>query len=178
MIDGAQILELYDGLAGDLLASLARRSGDPQLATDLLAQTFVIAFEQRRKCKATSYGQRAAWIYRIAANELADHYRHQSREARAVGRLTASELRELSAAETAEIEKASRWSGQDGLLDRALEDLSPDQRQAIVLHVIEERSYPEMSTMLGVSQPAVRARVSRGLRTLRRAIGAELEEKL
>jgi RNA polymerase sigma factor (sigma-70 family) len=48
--------------------------------------------------------------------------------------------------------------------------LSEDQRQALRLRVVEERSYPDVAAMLGVSEQTARARVSRALRALNAAL--------
>jgi RNA polymerase sigma-70 factor (ECF subfamily) len=51
--------------------------------------------------------------------------------------------------------------------------LSDEQREALQLRVVEETPYEEVARRLGVSEQAARARVSRGLRTLQRALAAE-----
>jgi RNA polymerase sigma factor (sigma-70 family) len=53
-----------------------------------------------------------------------------------------------------------------------LERLSEEQRDALQLRVVEEMPYEEVARRLGVSEPAARARVSRGLRSLQRALAA------
>jgi DNA-directed RNA polymerase specialized sigma24 family protein len=73
---GAQrVLSLYDRHARELLGFFTRRTRDPQLALDLLSETFLAAFEHRGQCRAGSDGEAAAWLYRIAANRLAAHFR-------------------------------------------------------------------------------------------------------
>jgi RNA polymerase sigma-70 factor (ECF subfamily) len=57
----------------------------------------------------------------------------------------------------------------------AFEALSEEQREAVRLRVLDEHPYPRVSRELGISEPAARARVSRALRTLRRAIASERE---
>ena len=46
--------------------------------------------------------------------------------------------------------------------------LAPEQRDAVVAHVVDERSYEEIAGELGTSEAVVRKRVSRGLQTVRR----------
>jgi RNA polymerase sigma-70 factor (ECF subfamily) len=53
-----------------------------------------------------------------------------------------------------------------------LADLPADQRDAVVAHVVDDRGYPELAGELHTSEAAVRQRVSRGLSTLRRRMGA------
>jgi DNA-directed RNA polymerase specialized sigma24 family protein len=55
----------------------------------------------------------------------------------------------------------------------ALDELSTDQRAAVVGRVVDERSYPELASRLQCSESVVRQRVSRGLRTLRTRLDAK-----
>ncbi len=175
-MDEGEFLACYDSVARDLLGFFARRTGDPQLAMDLLGATFLAAFEQRGRCRAATPGQRAAWVYRIAASKLADHFRSRERERRAVARLD-SELRTLTAAEASAIERLADCSEAEQRMQAAFSQLSHEQRVALDLHVIQERSYTEIAHALQISEPAARARVSRGIRALRRATAAEAEER-
>lgn len=51
--------------------------------------------------------------------------------------------------------------------------LPPDQREAVLARIIEERSYSEIAIELEVSEAVVRQRVSRGLTALRARIGGQ-----
>ena len=55
-----------------------------------------------------------------------------------------------------------------------VEDLPPDQRDAIDAHIVRDRSYEEIAESLHTSEAVVRKRVSRGLAAIRKRIGAEL----
>ena len=167
---------LYDAHARDLLGYLARRSGDPQTALDLLSATFLAAFENRGRCRATDERGRVAWLYRIAANTFVDYVRRGASERRAINRL-GSELRVLSPAEVEVIEDLAGSSELEARVTAAFGQLSTQQREALWLHVVEELPYPEVSTALGLSELAARARVSRGLRALRRATGEQPKEQ-
>ena len=56
----------------------------------------------------------------------------------------------------------------------SLEDLPPDQRDAIKAHVVRGRSYGDIAQSQNTSEAVVRKRVSRGLAAIRKRIGAEL----
>ena len=59
--------------------------------------------------------------------------------------------------------------------DRArasVEQLAPEQRDAITAHVVRERSYADIARSTRTSETVVRKRVSRGLATLRKRMGA------
>ena len=75
----------------------------------------------------------------------------------------------------AELERVEELAGTAQLRARIAHELSrlpDDQRVAVQAHVVEERPYAELSDEWGVSEQAIRARVSRGLRRL----GATLDE--
>ena len=52
-------------------------------------------------------------------------------------------------------------------LRAAVAALPPDQREAILAHVVDEQDYQAISERLVCSETVVRQRVSRGLRALR-----------
>jgi RNA polymerase sigma factor (sigma-70 family) len=175
-VDESEFLVCYDRIARDLVGFFGLRTGDPQLAMDLLAATFLSAFEQREHCRATTDTQRAAWVYRIAASKLADHFRSRQREHRALARL-GFELRALTDAEVSAIERLAGSSQIEERVQAAFEELSDEQQTALDLRVIQERSYTEVSRVLDISEPAARARVSRGIRALRRATAERSKEQ-
>jgi DNA-directed RNA polymerase specialized sigma24 family protein len=61
--------------------------------------------------------------------------------------------------------------GSDPQAQVLLERLSPEQRDAIHAHVIDERPYDEIARWHGTSEAVVRKRVSRGLATIRKRMG-------
>jgi RNA polymerase sigma-70 factor, ECF subfamily len=128
-MDSEGVLALYDRYARDLLGFFTRRTRDPHLALDLLSETFLAAFEHRDQCRAGSEGEAAAWLYRIAANQLAAHYRRGAIERRATERLVAA-LREPTAEEISAIERLADVD-EPGALTDALARLSGDQRAAV-----------------------------------------------
>ncbi|HTU96926.1 MAG TPA: sigma-70 family RNA polymerase sigma factor [Solirubrobacteraceae bacterium] len=166
-----RVLSLYDRHARELLGFFTRRTRDPHLALDLLSETFLAAFEHRHQCRAESDGEAASWLYRIAANQLAAHYRRGAIERRATERFVA-QLRAPTADELSAIERLAE-AEEGGALTEALAGLSEDQRIAVRARVLDEHSYEAVSRELGVSQQAARARVSRGLRALRRAAAGD-----
>ena len=57
-------------------------------------------------------------------------------------------------------------------IERALEGLAPEVRTTFVLREVEGRSYAEIATLVGTSEPALRKRVERA----KAAVRAALEE--
>jgi RNA polymerase sigma-70 factor (ECF subfamily) len=174
-MDGDDVIGLYDRHARELVAFFARRTGNRQVALDLLGATFLAAFEQREGARADSPRRQAAWLYRIAANKLIDHHRRGASELRALRLLAAEHLR-LQDDEFELLEREPQSQPLAAMLAEAFAALSDEQQEAIRLYVIEEREYADLSREIGITEPAARARVSRGLRALRRATAQSAEE--
>src|SRR3954469_13497949 len=84
--DPAAFRELYDRWAERLLAYFYRRVFDAEVAADLLAETFAVAYERRDRFRDRGKPG-GAWLYGIAAKELSHWFRRQEVERRAVRRL-------------------------------------------------------------------------------------------
>src|SRR3954469_7175282 len=64
----------YDRHVGALLGFFGRRTGDPEAAADLTAETFPSAIVARRRSRADGPPP-VAWLFGIARHRLGDHYR-------------------------------------------------------------------------------------------------------
>src|SRR5215469_16819736 len=84
--DPGAFRELYDRWAENMLAYFYRRVLDPEVAADLLAETFAVAFERRGRFRDIGRPG-GAWLYGIASKELAHFFRRRRVERRAVHRL-------------------------------------------------------------------------------------------
>lgn len=75
--DPEVIAEVYDRYAGQIYAFLLKRSGHKETAEDLVAHCFMKLLESipRLEWKGVPIG---AWLYRVATNALADHWRSAS----------------------------------------------------------------------------------------------------
>lgn len=171
------VAELYDRYAEAILAFVVRHTWDPEVAVDILAETFALALESRRRFRGHDRDAARAWLYGIARHQLADHYRRDGAQRRALARLGV-ERRPLT---DLEYERIEELAGSRALRDRVAEELHAlplDQREAVRLRVVEERGYQTLARTLDIGQDTARARVSRGLRALRAAIEAATAEGL
>jgi RNA polymerase sigma factor (sigma-70 family) len=158
----------YDGV----LAFLARRVFDPEVAFDLVSETFAKALERRRQFRGDTAEQEQAWLFAIARTELSHYWRSGKTERAAIQRYSIA-VPALTEAETDRIEAMAGLAALGDELADALSELPPDHRLAVELRVIRELSYAEVAAELGVSEPTARARVSRGLRALAHHISAD-----
>ena len=155
-----------------LLAFFAARTRRADVAADLTAETFAAALRGTRRYRRQQEPA-AAWLFAIARNKLVDAVRRGVVADRARDRLRMEPL-VLTDDDLERVETLADFAagGADRLMT-LVADLPSAQRDAVVAHVLDERTYPEIARELRCSEAVVRKRVSRGLATLR----AQLEEQ-
>lgn len=148
---------IFDRHGSTLLRFLARRV-DPAEAEDLLGEVFRIAFE-RRPAFDQSRDSARPWLYGIAANLVARHYRSETRRLRALARAGAARAPDEDPAEraVAAADAVARWAR---VVD-AIGVLPEAERQVLLLFAWEELSYGEIAAAVGVPVGTVRSRLSR-----------------
>ncbi len=159
--DPAAFRALYDRHAVAIHGYHLSRSGDPHAAQDLTAETFARAWIARARFRDEAGGSAGPWLFGIARNVLLASVR-----ARRLERGACERLGILDGIDRPALESAPDESWLEGL-DAAMAELPGDQRDAIRMRVVEDMSYPDAAARLDASPQVVRARVSRGLRTLR-----------
>ncbi len=160
---------LYAREADAILVFHARRTFDAETALDLTAETFAQAWRSRGRLRATTEVEVRAWLFVIARRTLGRYLRDGGVERRAMQRLGV-QMPVVHEDDRREVEERAGLEELRTALGRELARLGDDQRRALQLRIVEERPYPEVARVLGVSEPTARARVSRGLRTLARAL--------
>jgi RNA polymerase sigma factor (sigma-70 family) len=155
----------YDRCIDMVLGYFARRVRDPEVAADLAAETFAAALASRRRFRRASTPA-IAWLFGIAQHKLADYHRRGAAEDR---------MRRRLGMERVPIGEDDREMitllGQDAAW-QLMDELPPDQREAVRAHVLEDRGYGEVAVDAGTSEAVVRKRVSRGLGALRERMGS------
>lgn len=164
---------LFDGHARRLLSLIRLRLG-PSLRSevesrDVLQAAFVKALLHFDDFVGGDRAALMAWLVRISENEirdLADYHGRQRRDAaRRValeGNPEAERLAERVRSQT------SRIALDEHLLrlEAAIETLAAEQREALILRRLEERSYAEIGERLGRSPDACRMLVARAMTAL------------
>jgi RNA polymerase sigma-70 factor (ECF subfamily) len=140
---------------------LHRRAGR-DIADDVSAEVFAIAFERRGNCT----GQTALpWLYGIATNRLRRYRRTEERRLRAYARSGRDEFVELG--EDAINERLDA-SAEGRRLSAALASLRPRHRDVLTLFALADLSYEEIALALNVPIGTVRTwlhRAREGMRT-------------
>jgi RNA polymerase sigma-70 factor (ECF subfamily) len=169
MDDADAFSELYRSEGESVLIFLTRRTWDGETALELTAETFAIALRSWRRLSALTPEQQRAWLFTVARRLLARYLRRAKVERRALQRL-GMQLPEMDHEDLLLIERRAGLPELRRMLERELSRLSDAQQQALRLRILEERSYGEVALALGISEQTARARVSRGLRALARAL--------
>jgi RNA polymerase sigma factor (sigma-70 family) len=155
----------YDRYVDMLLGYFARRVTDPEIAADLTAETFAAALVARKRFRRAATPA-VAWLFGIAQHKLTDYRRRGAAEDRMRRRLGMERLpvADDDAELIALLGRDAAW--------QLIDELPPDQREAVRAHVLEDRAYGEIARADDTSEAVVRKRVSRGLGALRQRIGA------
>ncbi len=155
--------ELYAVLSAPLgryLRSLAR---DAALADDLLQETFL----QLHRARKTYMPPRPLkpWAYAIARHVFLMARRSAGRRAR---HETTAVVELPDQPVTPEVEAL----GDQDVVRKALERVTKDHREALVLHHLSGLSFKEVGRVLGISEGAAKVRAHRAMVALREILGA------
>jgi len=146
-----------------------RFTGRVEEAEDVTQEVFIKVF-QTLKTYHSAQGSFATWLNRVARNHLVDHYRRARKD-----RVTSSLEDELPEAEqkpaeqmepTGQVETRERRE----VLQMALDKLSPDLREAVILRDLHDLDYEEIAQVLSVPQGTVKSRINRGRLELGRVL--------
>ena len=145
-------------------------------ASDIVQMTLFEAHQGQLNFRGKSPEERAGWLRRILARNLADEVRKFRRQKRDLGleqsmqaAVNESALRLegwLAAGDSLPDQRAER-NEQLMQLAAALEALPEEQRQAVVLHHLQGQSAAEIAAQLGRTEIAVAGLLRRGIKKLR-----------
>src|SRR2546425_1552212 len=155
--DPARFADLYEIYFDRVYAYIVRRVNDRAEAEDLTSAVFhhALANMSRFEWRGAPF---AAWLYRIAANAIADRSERLARERKIEPPVN--------------VEEADQEEAQDQARIFALvRDLPEDQRRVVEMRFAGEKSIREIAETLGRSEGAVKQLQFRGLETLRARIG-------
>lgn len=171
--DGAAIWRTaWESERGALLAFLRRRLRDEEAAEDLLQETFVRAI---RSGRVETAEELRPYLFTIAHNLLADHWRRQFRVV--PRRIELDGEGGIERVVDERTESPEQEAGRRGIARRVGEALSalPERyRRAFRLAAIEQHSYREIAEQTGWTLDQVRVNVHRARRRLIDELGSEL----
>lgn len=164
----AAVTRIYTAYAPALFRFFMASVGDRHLAEDLTGNTFVSAIEglPRFRGPVEALG---GWLFQIARHDLYDHRRKQSRTRIEPLDENLAEATRSDATVDPEELAIDRLEGSRVL--GAMRELSPDQREVLLLRMAADLTAPEVARILNKSTEAVKALQRRGLASLARVLG-------
>lgn len=156
---------IFDRHFDAVYAYLQRRIGR-DLAEELCAETFLVAFDARERYDP-SRGEARPWLLGIATNLLRRHWREEVRELRAYARSAVDPV--LDAFDG--VEERLDASGERRRLVEGLAELRGPERDALLLAAWADLSYSEIASALEVPVGTVRSRLSRARERISASLG-------
>ncbi|MEV4538346.1 sigma-70 family RNA polymerase sigma factor [Asanoa sp. NPDC049518] len=162
--DPTDLAGMFTAYGRDLLRYCTRRVGE-QVAEDVVAETFLVAYEQRFRYDP-GRGAVLPWLYGIATNLLR---RHRRTELRALRALADAEPGPDAAEERVDAQRTVRR------LATVLAELPRRQRDVLLLFAVAELDYAEIAAALDIPPGTVRSALHRARAKVRAALTPEGE---
>ena len=160
--DGRAVSQLYRQYAPKIYGYIASRVGDSAVADDLTSEVFLRALEGLPQFEYRGISI-SAWLYRIAHDRMADHFRRQARRPTIP---LQSELLPVQDGIDQEVDDRLRTEQ----LGKAIERLTAEQHQVILLRFIAGLKLKEIGYVMGKSIDAVKMLQLRALARLRQLV--------
>lgn len=150
---------LYAAEKAVVYGLLLRLCGDATAAADLFQNVWLKLARHRKQLREDTVLR--AWLCTVARREFLNHRRAQALD--------------LSRVLALGLEPAEAAGGEPVLheLNAALRQLSDADREVLLSTSVDGLSFAEAAAVLGVSEPALRQRLSRARRRLARALAGE-----
>ncbi|HYV76445.1 MAG TPA: sigma-70 family RNA polymerase sigma factor [Candidatus Binatia bacterium] len=153
-----------------------RFSGSPDDASDLTQEVFIKIY----RTLGTFDGSRAAfmtWVTTVTRNLLVDHFRKgkydrvtESLEAAPGGQEDGLTLGEQLQDQSISPERRVQRLQVQKVVHEALQKLSPELREALILRDLQDMDYKEIAQVLKIPEGTVKSRINRGRTELARLL--------
>jgi RNA polymerase sigma-70 factor (ECF subfamily) len=146
-----------------------RFTGGAAEAQDLTQEVFLRVFRTLKSFRSAE-GSFGTWLSRVTRNLLIDHYRRTRQE-----RITdpiEEQLPTLDLKGTVADQPDQALAGREAseVLQTALQKLSPELREAVILRDLQEMEYREIAQVLDIPEGTVKSRINRGRTELGRLL--------
>lgn len=156
---------LYDRYAGQIYRFVRARVHEDSLAEDLTEEVFINALRHIKGYRDQGRPF-SCWLYRIAANAIATHYRNQRSAVSLENELI------LPAVTPDPIDQVVRRDEVRAVW-RAVDRLPPQQRAAMILKFSDDLTMDDVGGLLGKSPAAAKLLIYRAVQRLRKELTSE-----
>ena len=161
--DNKAFRPLYETYYDVIFSFVFRRTGEEYVAADLCSNVFFKALQQIKKYKHRGLPF-SAWLYRIAANEVAQYYRNNSKQrVVSVDEAHIGELKE-------EIQTEEPYTQE--MLLQAMDKLKEADIEILELRFFEMRPFKEIAMMLDITESNAKMKTYRVLERLAKHLKA------
>jgi len=152
---------LYNRYYEPIFRFVFKRTVDEVLAADLTSQVFLKAMQKIDKYvfKGVPF---SAWLFRIASNEIAQHFRKQNKN-----RVVALEERTAQNLED-EFEDKEDLEINISLLKGLIQDLKPEEVELLELRFFEKRPFKEVADILDITENNAKVKIYRLLQKMKK----------
>jgi len=172
--DSRALDALYDRYARVVYGVALRILGEAELAEDVVQETFWRVWRRARTFQA-GRGKVAAWIFGIAHNLSVDELRRQRSRPSPVYDTDATPVLRDRVDSSMDVVADALEQERGRLINTALQNISPDQREAIELAYFGGLSQSEIAERLQSPIGTIKTRIRLGLRKLRDLLAQDLQ---
>jgi RNA polymerase sigma-70 factor (ECF subfamily) len=166
--DPAAFAELYDRYSARIFRFVRSRIHDDGLAEDVTADVFMSALRGIKNYQDQGRPF-SCWLYRIAANAVASHYRNRRPQLSLDDAVDLAVVTIDPADEVVDRERVRAvW--------QAVDRLPPQQRAAMILKFSDDLTMEDIGAILGKSSAAAKLLIYRAVQRLRVELAPAVEE--
>lgn len=152
---------LFDRYHQVLYSFFYRFTSSKMVSEDLVQNVFMRMLKYKHTF--TGDGKFTTWMYHLSRNVYADHYRKDSR----LGFSDDFTTVENSLLNSYNIEEQTKKEEEIQLLQKALNQLSHDKKEVLILSRYQDLKYKEIAEILGCSEAAIKVKVFRAMQDLK-----------
>ena len=145
-----------------------RMLGNPEDAADATQETFLEAYKSVKTFQFQS--QFGTWLYRIGINTCQQYIRKSQANDRKLTAYTREAEIRGAASENDSPERVAIQTEQNEVVQEAISQLPPKQREVVTLYYMQHLKYREIAEILKCSEGTVASRLNQALKNLKRKL--------
>lgn len=158
--------EVYDQFFESLRGFLYYKTGDIDLAEDLVQEVFIKLWEKRDTIKKETV---KSLLYTIANNMMINHYKHKQVVMNHQSDVIARDKKEYNSPQFVLEEKEF-----EDKLNRVIASLPEGCREVFLMNRIEKLKYDEIAERLELSVKAIEKRMSKAISIIKEQLGVKI----
>ena len=157
-----EFTKVYDKYVKKIYRFVLLKVNSAEIAEDLTSEVFMRGWQSFKGQGPDKIDNLQAFLYQIARNLLADHYRQETK-----AQLVSVEYAPPLPDAKQDLEEMSFIQSDMEQVKAALVNINDDYREVIVWYYLDELKVPEIAKILDKSEPTVRVLIHRALQALK-----------